>query len=78
MPNIIAKYLGYFCKELCSQELSKITQSGHTDCDIKRKCVKAHSHWLYLMNVAVTDSCLSAEVDEIFYLCVDTVHFGKC
>ena len=30
------------------------------------------------MNVAVTDSCLSAEVDEIFYLCVDTVHFGKC
>ena len=26
----VAKYLGYFCKELCSQELSKIAQSGHT------------------------------------------------
>ena len=25
----VANYLGYFCKELCSQELSKITQSGH-------------------------------------------------
>ena len=22
--------MGYFCKELCSQELSKIAQSGHT------------------------------------------------
>ena len=27
----IAKYFGYFCKELCSQELSKIPQPGHTD-----------------------------------------------
>ena len=28
--EIDAKYLGYFCKELCSQELSKIAQTGHT------------------------------------------------
>ena len=27
----VAKYLGYFSKELFSQELSKIAQSGHTD-----------------------------------------------
>ena len=26
----VNKYLGYFCKELCSQELSKIAQTGHT------------------------------------------------
>ena len=48
MPNIIAKYLGYFCKELCSQELSKITQSGHTDCDIKRKCVKVSERPIHI------------------------------
>ena len=30
-PKIVAKHLGYFCKELCSKELSKIAQSGHTD-----------------------------------------------
>ena len=23
-PKIVAKHLGYFCKELCSKELSKI------------------------------------------------------
>ena len=27
-----AKYLGCFCKKFCHQELSKIAQSGHTDC----------------------------------------------
>ena len=27
------EYLGYFCKELCSQELSKSAQSGHTEPD---------------------------------------------
>ena len=27
----ITKYLGHFCQENCSQELSKIAQSGHTD-----------------------------------------------
>ena len=32
-PKIVAKYLGFFCKKLCSQELSKIAQSGHTDDD---------------------------------------------
>ena len=26
----IAKYLGYFCHKICSQELSDIAQSGHT------------------------------------------------
>ena len=26
----VLKYLGYFCSKICSQELSKIAQSGHT------------------------------------------------
>ena len=26
----VTEYLGYFCKEICHQELSKIAQSGHT------------------------------------------------
>ena len=26
------KYLGLFCKKICSQELSKIAQSGHNGC----------------------------------------------
>ena len=26
----VTKYLGYFCKKFCHQELSKIAQSGHT------------------------------------------------
>ena len=26
----VAKYLSYFCKKICSQELSKIAESGHT------------------------------------------------
>ena len=27
----VTKYSGYFCMIICSQELSKIAQSGHTD-----------------------------------------------
>ena len=27
----VSEYLGYFCTEICHQELSKIAQSGHTD-----------------------------------------------
>ena len=26
----VSKHFGYFCKEICQQELSKIAQSGHT------------------------------------------------
>ena len=26
--------LGYFCKQICCQELSKIAQSGHTEQDL--------------------------------------------
>ena len=26
----LTKYLGYFCNKICSQELSKIAQTGHT------------------------------------------------
>ena len=28
----VTKYLGYFWAKICCQELSKIAQSGHTDC----------------------------------------------
>ena len=27
----VTKHLGYFWKKICSQELSKIAQSGHTE-----------------------------------------------
>ena len=26
----VAKYFGYFCQKICSQDLSKVAQSGHT------------------------------------------------
>ena len=26
----VNKYLGYFCKKICSQDVLKIAQSGHT------------------------------------------------
>ena len=29
----VNKYLGYFCKKICHQELSKIDKSGHTTND---------------------------------------------
>ena len=32
----VTNVLGYFCKQICYQELSKIAQSGHTDGDTKR------------------------------------------
>ena len=25
-------FLGYFCKQICCQELQQIAQSGHADC----------------------------------------------
>ena len=31
MAQTVAKYLGYFGKKMCSQDLSKIAQSGHTE-----------------------------------------------
>ena len=40
-PKIFAKYLASFCKQLCSKELSKIAQSGHT----ARNLQKAQKHF---------------------------------
>ena len=36
-PQKVNIYLGYFCKKVCHQELSKIAQSRHTDCWISLK-----------------------------------------
>ena len=30
IPKKLPKFFGYFCKRICCQKLSKITQSGHT------------------------------------------------
>ena len=32
-PKKLPEYLGYFCKQICWQEIQKIAQSGHTDDD---------------------------------------------
>ena len=36
----VTVHLGYFWKNICSQELSKIAQSGHTDDNGREKCIK--------------------------------------
>ena len=30
IAQIVYKYLGYFCKKICLEELSKLAQFGHT------------------------------------------------
>ena len=33
----VTKHLGYFCIKICSQEIPKIAQSGHTVHDVRRR-----------------------------------------
>ena len=61
----VTKYLGYFCKKYCCQELSKVAQSGRTDCRANPTSTSSRRS----INVAIkwNDGCVDLQIQIKFW-----------